>query len=86
MGGFAIEFGEVFHLEKLFGVLCSDLGDDRDERVEPRPIDRDVDVWLKVDGYVGVDVLVSRGLGLISVRWDQICWRVCVACVACVAS
>ena len=82
MGRFAIELGEVFHLEELFDVTCSDLGDDRDKRVEPRLVDLDVDVWPKVDGYVGVDALVSRGLGLISVWWDQICWRVCVACVA----
>ena len=52
-------WGEVFHLEEFFDVLCLDLGDDWDERVEPRPIDFDVDVWLEVDGYVGVLVLVS---------------------------
>ena len=51
MGGFAVEFGEVLYLEKLFDVLCLDLGDDRDERVEPRPINFDADVWLEVDGY-----------------------------------
>ena len=50
MGGFAVEFGEVLYLEKLFDVLCLDLGDDRDERVEPRPINFDADVWLEVDG------------------------------------
>ena len=56
MGGFAIEFGEIFHSEKLFDVLCSDLGDDRDESVDPRPVDLDVAIWLEIDGYVEVDV------------------------------
>ena len=72
----AFEFGKIFYLEKFFDVLSTDLGDDRDERVGARPVDLDVNVWLKIDGYAGVDVLISRGLGLISVRWDQICWRV----------
>ena len=82
VGGFAVEFGEVLHLGKFFDVLCLDLGDDRDERVDPRPIKFDADIWLEVDGYVEVYVLVPCGFGLISVRWDQVCWQVCVACLA----
>ena len=71
MGGFAIELGEVFHLRELFDGLCSDHGDDRDECVEPRPIDLDVVVWLKVDGYVGVLVLVPYSQLLVPVQWGQ---------------
>ena len=86
MRWFAIELGQVFKLEKLLDVLCADVGDDGDERVEPRAIDLDVDVRLKVDGNVGVQVLVSYGLVLVphglenvSVWEDHVYWSALTA-------
>ena len=37
MGRFAIELGEVFHLEDLVDVLCLDLGDDLANVSSPAP-------------------------------------------------
>ena len=58
VGGLAFELGQIFDLEKLCYVLRTNLRDERAKRVEPRPIKLGADLWLEVDGYVGVGVLV----------------------------